>query len=120
MTERHITQKQPVRKDEIPGAFFSGAPSCVLSRKTRRKCTRIGLKSALNRHLAGRSIAPSASFRRASTRAVLRQKTLQTLDTRVQPRRIAGIAPAHETLALRTKGAAGRHAQAHFAHHGLA
>ncbi|MGE8489365.1 MAG: hypothetical protein ACN6OQ_13555, partial [Paraburkholderia nemoris] len=48
VTERHITQKQPVRKDEIPGAFFSGAPSCVLSRKTRRKCTRIGLKSALN------------------------------------------------------------------------
>jgi hypothetical protein len=34
VTERHITQKQSVRKDEIPRAFFSHALTDTLLRKT--------------------------------------------------------------------------------------
>jgi hypothetical protein len=45
VTERHITQKQSVRKDEIPRAFSGKAPADVPEWKSGRNSTKTPLFS---------------------------------------------------------------------------
>ncbi|MET3245080.1 hypothetical protein ABIE53_001825 [Burkholderia sp. OAS925] len=109
MTERHITQKHPVRKanrrqapENMPGALVH-----------MRECGCI-------REGARRTRGPSRLSPHQLQRGMPREKALQALDARIQPRDVARVAPAQEALALGTERAAGRDSQADFAHQRLA
>jgi hypothetical protein len=112
VTERHITQKQSVRKAEAPDKM-----PAAWAHKIR------GAALAQNYvYLSERSARPGSDDDSAwsLSRRMLRKEPFQALDTGVQTGDIACVTPAQEAFALRTERAAGRDAEAHLPNHGLA
>jgi hypothetical protein len=109
VTERHITQKHSVRKDEIPTIPAFHPFSLFKGRRVQNPHkTKAGWPVCQRAHPADSACGMPAKER------------LKPRDARIEPGRVAGIAPAHKPLAFRTKRAARRDAEPDLAHQRLA